>query len=253
MTKNKWIIYLSIVMLMALLVGPGTAQSDGLTIGMSRDFGYASGTGDIQGNFSIKVEGPENLANVVFLIDGEPIGEDSEAPFRLQFVTDNYPNGVHVISAVGYLSDGTQLTTKEIRANFVPAGEGMKVAGAIIGVTLTLVVGAFVLSFVLTMASTRKKGALPLGTPRNYGIKGGTICTKCGRPFSLNLLSFNLVTGVYDFCPHCGKWQFVRRLPIDVLRQAEQNELTWGKPAEPIAEESEEEKLRKQLDASRYQ
>lgn len=250
--KQKLIVCLGMLVLMALAVGTAAAQSD-FTIGLSRDFGYSSGTGDIQGNFSIHAKGPENLTKVVFLIDGEAIGEDAESPFRLQFVTDNYPNGVHTISAKGFTADGGELASNEIRANFVPAGEGMKAAGSIIGVVLGLVVGVMVLSFVVTMASTRKKGTLPLGTPRNYGLKGGTICTKCGRPFSVHLTSLNLGVGVFDFCPHCGKWQFLRRLPMDVLRQAEQNELTWDKPAETIAEESEEEKLRKQLDSSRYE
>lgn len=251
--KRNLIIFFGMLLLTALLVGTAAAQSDSFTIGMRRDFGYSSGTGDIQGNFSITAKGPENLTKVVFLIDGEAIGEDVEAPFALQFVTDSYPNGVHTISAQGFTSDGGELASNEIRANFVPAGEGMKAAGSIIVVLVGLIGGVLVLSFVVTMASTRKKGTLLLGTPRNYGLKGGTICTSCGRPFSLHVMSINLVMGVLDFCPHCGKWQFARHLPMNVLRDAEKAELTWGKPAEAIGEETEQEKLRKQLDSSKFE
>ena len=58
-------------------------------IHMSRDFGYSSlGGGEIQGNFSIAYSGPANIERVVFLIDGEPMGEvDSEFPYILKFAT----------------------------------------------------------------------------------------------------------------------------------------------------------------------
>ncbi len=90
------IVYLSILVILALLLTfPVLAQSDSeLQFSMSRDFGYASTNGkDIQGTFSMKVSGPEDLVKVIFFIDNAAIGEDTEAPFRFQFNTDNYPLG----------------------------------------------------------------------------------------------------------------------------------------------------------------
>ncbi|MFZ6029117.1 MAG: Ig-like domain-containing protein [Chloroflexota bacterium] len=249
---RKRFLFWGLVLLAILCAVPAAAQSD-FTIGMRRDFGYSSGTGDIEGTFSVTASGPDDLVKVVFLMDGEPMGEDTESPFKLQFNTGTYANGLHTISARGTTAGGAELVSNEIRANFVPAGEGVKAAGTIIAGVLGLVVGAMVLSFVLTMASTRKKGRLPLGAPRSYGLKGGTICTSCGRPFSLHMTSFNLVVGVFDFCPHCGKWQLARRVPIEMLRNAEKAELEWEQPDAPAVETDEAEKLRKQLDASRYQ
>jgi hypothetical protein len=52
-------------------------------------------------------------------------------------------------------------------------------------------------------------------------------------------------------CPYCGKWSIVRIQSMAKLREAEQAELEWGKAE--VLEETEEEKLRKELDDSKYQ
>jgi hypothetical protein len=229
------------------------AQETGLKISLSRDFGYSSGTGRIQGMFTIHVKGPENLTRVVFFMDGKPMGEDTEAPFKLQFDTGQFSLGEHVIRAVGTTSDGQELPSNEIRATFATPEESWQVGAAILVPVLGLVVGIMALTFVVSMVSARRRGALPLGMPRNYGLKGGTICPKCRRPFALHLFAFNLFTHVFDFCPHCGKWSLLRPLPNDLLRQAEATELTWERPGEAVRGMSEEEKLKKELDDSRYQ
>jgi len=244
------------VISMCLIVQPVLAQSDtGFTISMSRDFGYSSGTGDIQGLFSIHAKGPDNLQRVVFLIDGESIGEDTESPYKLQFSTDSFANGVHTMSAIGYTTDGQELKSNEIRSNFVPAGEGIKAAGAIIGVIFGILIVVFVLAFAITMFSTRRKGALPLGKPRNYGMKGGTVCKRCDRPFAFHIIAMNMLTHRLDFCPHCGKWQMAKPMPLEMLREAEKAELAWDQAAEgeQIQGLSEEEKLRRDLDSSRFE
>jgi hypothetical protein len=244
---------LLILLLCCFVVMPSSAQEAQISLHLGRDFGYSSGTGRIQGLFTLSASGPASLARVVFLMDGQSMGEDSEAPFKVQFDTSQYALGEHVISARGYTSDGAVIAANEIRATFTPADEGMKAAGAIALPVFGLILGVMLLSFVITMASARKKGSLPLGTPRNYGLWGGTICTKCGRPFAFHASRLKLLVGSLDFCPHCGKWSFLRPVPLAALRAAEAAELEWDKPAAEVQGISEEEKLRKEMDDSRYQ
>lgn len=243
------------LLLVCLLVFPLTAlaQENFITLRLSRDFGFSDGSGRIQGTFTITATGPETLSKVVFLLDGGKIGEDAEAPFKLQFTTDSYPLGTHTLNATGTLADGSQVSANTITADFVSAEEGWKAGLSIAGPLLGVILLIMVIAFASTMIGVRRKGTLPLGTPRSYGISGGTLCPKCGRPFALHLTKVNLLVGALDFCPHCGKWSLVRALPIQALRDAEAAELTWKKDAAQIPGESEEDKLRRELDDSRYQ
>ena len=70
-----------------------SAQSEELTLSLTRDFGSGGFNSDIQGTFTVKAGGPANLERVQFFLDEVLLGEDSEAPFAIQFVTDNYPTG----------------------------------------------------------------------------------------------------------------------------------------------------------------
>jgi hypothetical protein len=224
-----------------------------LVLTLSRDFGYSSGTGRIQGTFSMRVSGPDNLQRVVFLIDGQLIGEDSQAPFSIQFHTGNYPLGVHTLSAVGFTSDGRELRSNETRREFVSADEGgrtaLKIAIPIVGVTF----GMILLSTLLPVILRRRKSAgIPLGAPRSYGLLGGTICPKCGRPFGIHIWGLNLLAGKLDRCPFCGKWSLVRRASPEALKAAEAAELEMADRSESAPSDSPEEALRKDLDESRY-
>ena len=227
------------------------AQTEQLTLKISRDFGYAGFNNDIQGLYSMKVTGPTDLARVVFYIDDKKIGEVTKAPYNLQFNTDNYPFGVHDLKAVGYSMTQAQYTSNLISRNFVPASVGNKAGLQIAIPVLIIVFGAILLSFVIPMIGGRRKmQELPLGASRNYGLSGG-ICPKCSRPFALPVFSLNLGLSKLAKCPFCGKWSSVRIQPLVKLREAEQAELGWGKP--DVIEESDEEKLRKNMEDSRYQ
>jgi len=68
---------------------PVGAQDEELSIRLHRDFGYGGFAGDIQGRFSFTASGPDDLENVTYTIDGEPMGTVSEAPFRLRFEFDD--------------------------------------------------------------------------------------------------------------------------------------------------------------------
>jgi DNA-directed RNA polymerase subunit RPC12/RpoP len=241
-------IALLIVALESLLaVTAAFAQTEELTLRMSRDFGYGGFNNDIQGLFSMKVTGPADLARVVFYIDSTAIGEVTQAPFNLQFNTDNYPLGQHELYAVGYSSSGQQYSSNVINSNFVPASESTKIVIPI----LVIVFGAVLLSFIVPLMTGRGKTQnLPLGAERKYGFGGG-ICSKCRRPFALPLISMHLGFSKFARCPYCGKWSLVRVESIGKLREAEKAELEWGRA--DVQEETEDEELRRDLDDSRFQ
>ena len=225
-----------------------------LKLSLSRDFGYSSGTGRIQGTFSMKVSGPQELERVVFLIDNKQVAEDSEAPFRFQFNTDSYALTEHSLNAVGYTADGSEIASNTIKVIFVSSEEGGKLVMTIVVPLVAVVLGLMVLSYLVPMLTQKGKSKVPPGQPRNYGMMGGTICPKCSRPYSLNFLALNLGVGKLDRCPHCGKWSIVHRVPLDMLRTAETAELAEASRDEAAVEPmTDEEKTRKALDDSRYQ
>jgi len=252
MKKINVALLIAALFLGVLAVTVVSAQTEELTISFSRDFGYSSGTGDIQGTFSMKVGGPADLARVEFYIDDTKIGEDSETPFRIQFVTDNYPLGSHEMYAIGYSVDGREYRSRVVTANFVSAEEGWQAAGKIAIPLIVVVFGAILLSAVVPMLVGRGKlKELPLGAERKYGIGGGGICPKCHRPFPMPLFSMHLGFSKLARCPFCGKWGMVKVQPLAKLREAEQAELKQAQEALP--ETSAEEKLKKELDESKYQ
>jgi hypothetical protein len=249
MKKNVVAILITILVSLTLM-SVVSAQSDELNLTLSRDFGSAGFNGDIQGTFSVKASGPANLKRVQFFLDETLLGEDTEAPFAIQFVTDNYPTGAHIFSAVGYTADGKQLKSQTISALFVSKEEGSGAALKVIVPILVVVFGAMAIAAITTMINVRKGKKLPAGATRSYTFGGG-ICPKCKRPFGFQVLSMNMIIGKLTPCPHCGKWSIVKRASMSDLHAAEQAELDTTKVQ--IPETSEEEKLRKKLDDSRYQ
>jgi hypothetical protein len=63
----------------------------------------------------------------------------------------------------------------------------------------------------------------------------------------------NLGLSKIDRCPYCGKWSFVRPNSLANLREAEAAELSQSQSGPTIGGETEAEKLKKDLDDSRYQ
>jgi Zn ribbon nucleic-acid-binding protein len=162
--------------------------------------------------------------------------------------------GSHTLHAIGYTTDGSQIPSNQIQRLFVTAGSGTKSVGIIIGGIVGLLVIGIVIAFVIPMVFNKgKMASLPLGAPRKYRIGGGAICPKCGRPHSIQLWWINMGFSKIDRCPFCGKWSLVRSQPLEKLREAEQAELAPAQPETPIVGEIEAEKLKKELDDSRYQ
>lgn len=216
-----------------------------LRLTLSRDFGYGSGL-QMQGTFSFRVEGPADLQRVQFLIDGEMIAEDTEAPFRYQFQTESYSLGVHTLTAVGFTIAGQELHAAELHREFVSGDVVTQNMVWIIAPIVLLVVGGLAISGWIA-----NRGQKQTGQVAYTGPFGGTICPKCNRPFALHIWKLNLAVGALDRCPHCGKWSMVNRVAPAALQAAA--EAMAAKTAESSpAPLNEQEKLRKQLEDSRF-
>jgi len=252
--RKTWIftlIYAAALLASAL---PAYAQGENpLVLRLARNFGYSSGGGDIQGNFTVSASGPENLTRVVFLIDGEIMGEDTEAPFELKFSTGSYAPGEHTLSAIGYTASGEEIKSNEQRRLFLSAEEAGQKTGSFIIPIVVVILGVMLLSFLTPMLMGRgKKSQVPLGAKRSYGMLGGAICPKCGRPFAVHIWGLNMVVGKLDRCPNCGKWSIVRRSSPEALRAAEAAELEELKESQPDISSTQQD-FEKELDDSRYQ
>jgi hypothetical protein len=225
------------------------AQTSQLTLRMSRDWGYSGFNSDIEGLFSMQASGPTDLRRVDFFIDNTQIGEVLQAPFNLQFNTDNYPLGIHRLYAIGYSTGSQEYRSNIMIGNFVPQQSRLKIILPILGI----VVVVMLLSALVPILANRGKHAnIPIGAERKYGAGGGGICPKCHRPFALPLFSPHLGFSKLAFCPFCGKWSLVKVESINKLREAEVAELKSAKP-DSRPEGSVEEKLCKEIDDSKYQ
>ena len=203
----------------------------------------------------MEVRGPTALSSVAFKIDGAVIQEVTTPPFKISFKTSSYPEGWHELSATAVTADGRTLEPAPKRFEFASAAAetaGMKnIILPILGVVLGLMVLMFAGQYFLFRG--RRRETVPLGAHRHYGVTGGTICPRCGRPFPLHWWGLNLAVGKLDTCEHCGRWGiYRRRSPADLARAADA-ELEAAQPETPIHEPSPEEKLKQQLEQSRYQ
>ncbi len=224
MPKKHIFILVAVVLVLSLLCPtPVSAQEDAYTISLRRDFGYGSGS-NVRGTLSISLSGDESqVASVEFLIDGQVMAALDHPPFRFQFHTDSYGYGEHYLSARVHLQDGRIETTPARRLNFVTPeeerGSLVVIFGGIGGaILLSLLIYAVVL---MRSSKGKPKTALQAGQAQHYGLLGGTICSKCGRPFPRHWWGVNLVVGRLDRCEHCGKWSMTVRAAPDALRAAE--------------------------------
>lgn len=244
------------IIFLLILTKPIFAQSeDGeLTLRLSRDFGYSSGSGDIQGTFSMRASGPEDLARVAFFIDDQMLGEIAEPPFRLRFSTDDFPPGIHRMVAVGYTSSGEELRSNEIQAEFVTAEQGWQQTLKFILPLFGFIALAVLISLAVPMFFSRgRTSSLPPGATRNYGILGGAICPKCQRPFGMHIYGLNLLVGKYDRCPYCGRWSLVRQASPAQLAAAQAAEIEAVQRTDRVSPVSEAEQLERDLSDSKYQ
>ena len=229
-------------------------QDEQLKISLKRNWGFSSGTGKIQGTFTIRTKGPDDLTRVVYYLDDQVLGESSEAPFEVRFVTDDFPLGPHQLRATGFTTSNHEVSSNIIQVEFVSAGEGWQAAGDFIVPLGVVILGAVGLAILVIIIFTRgKTESLPPGAPRNYGHYGGAICPKCSRPFSRHIYGLNLATHKFDRCPYCGKWSLVRRASKEDLEAAEAAEIEAAEGGVFSPDRSDEDDLRQEIEDSRYE
>jgi hypothetical protein len=249
-------IFLTILFLAA--AGPAFAQDAEYRVHPRRNFGYGAGS-NVRGSFTNRISGPEeNIASVTYFIDGQEMGTVSEPPFHLSYNTNEYATGWHNLSAVVTTKDSRQVTTPDVALNFLSAEqEGVSMRGIFIPILVGIVL-ATLIGFGVQALSMRQGGRMAPGAPRQYGFRGGTICPRCSRAYPIHLWALNLGPWKLDRCDFCGKVAFVSRKPPEMLRIAEEAEraaLHTSETSLPGAEgaRSEEDRLKKLLDESRYQ
>lgn len=236
--------------MIVLNIVPVKAQEStaSLQLTVDRDFGFSMG-GRIQGKFTLKATGPENLTQVEFLIDDVVVSTDREPPFRYSFDTGEYDFGVHRILGVGTTALGEVLRSPVRTFEFVSVEEGLRGASRIVMPILIGTGALIILAVVGTMLIGRRKGGPRIG---EYSAAGGALCPRCGLPYSRHVLSPNLLIGKLERCPHCGKWAIVRRASRESLEKAEarwaDDEARGG-----LGIESEEDKLRRMIEDSRFE
>lgn len=221
------------------------AQEDELSLRLTRDWGYGAG-GQIQGKFSLRVNGPDDVVKVDFIIDGEVVHTATDPLFRYQFHTDDYSPGVHMMTAVGYKTDGTLVYGTEFVRQFLSADEAKSS-------TMKIIVPILVIVGIATLVGALAPALLMRGkefSPGKYGAAGGAVCPRCTFPYSRNILAPNLLVGKLQRCPHCGKWAIVPRASQTNLQEAEER---WAREGTSSVEApSEEEKIRQRINNSRY-
>ena len=254
---RKYFVCLQLFILLALLgllLAPSLAFGQGeqpqLQLSLSRDWGYGGFDNRIQGLFSFSAEGPEDLARVEFYIDDQLVATVDAPPYEVQFDTDAYPSGEHRLYALGFTGQGTRLESNVFVRVFLSQDEARSSIVGLLFPLLIVIAVVGVLSVILPRLFFR--GRQPQ-TSGNYGLAGGAVCTRCGLPFSRHMFAPNLFTGKLERCPHCGKWGVVPRASAEQLESAEARQQGSDGGSAPARQESEEERLRRQIEESRYE
>ena len=250
--KTKLILILLVLVgLMMSSTHPVSAQDEGYRVHVRKDFGY-SWASDIQGRFTIQLQGDETQVDqVTFLIDEDILGNVNSSPFKISFDTGDYPDGVHNISAEVLLRDGTLQKTTSLTYTFIASSEtNQKIKPLLIGIGVAILGIFAIVTLVQSLFLKKKKNAFQPGEPRNYSMLGGTICPKCGRPFPRHIFGINLMIGRLDRCDNCGKWVMTTRATPDALKAAEQAELDEFDADEGIL--SSKDAFEENLDDSRF-
>ncbi len=225
------------------------AQSGELRLVISKRMGFALGN-QIQGTFEAAVTGPGDIAEVTYEIDGRPMGTVTAAPFRFSFNTEKYAPGPHTFTATARTTGGQVYKSNAITAEIITLSAGWQELARTFGPLVIIVLLAIGLGVGLQFLPQINRRYEP-GAAREYGTAGGAICPRCHRPFALSWLSPHLLGRRFQRCPYCGRWGFVSRESSQALKAAEQAELEAATPqVQPV---DAEERLRQQIEASRYQ
>lgn len=244
---------------LGLLAAPvAGAQEAGLTLRVRKNFGYNAGR-TIQGSFTLEATGPADLAEVTFWLDGEALATDAEPPFKVGFGTGSYTPGRHTLRATGQTAGGLAVESEAAEYTFITAADVNRNVVSVlvpIGVVVALAL-ALGLAVPLLAGRGGQASKVPLGAPRSYGFAGGAICHYCARPYARHFWAPNIVVGKLDRCDNCGQWQISMRASPQALEAAEAAERRQARAEQQagrgtVPDLSPEEKLRRQIDESRY-
>ncbi len=249
--RGTWLLTIGLLALQSFGLTPkGWIQGDetGLDLSMRKTFGYRAGS-KIQGSFTLEVHGPDDVEYVVFFIDGDVMGTAGQAPYELAFSTSSYPLGNHCITATAELANGETLVSESECVTFLSADAAKnEVSGFVAPLVLGLVAITFVGALITSLITGRKDG-FKLGA---YSAAGASVCPRCRLSYSRHFISPNLIVGKLERCPHCGKWAIVRRATAIEIEQAEERYKGHGGDKH-LAFEDEVERLRKQIEDTRYE
>jgi hypothetical protein len=225
---------------------PQATPEPGLRLQLGRDFGYYA-SGEMQGAFTLSVAGVDDPVSVEYLIDGGRMALVAQAPFRHSFSTSAYAPGTHTLQAVAVTAAGAALRSPLLTFTFLTAEEAQRAAMRLIVPLGGVILGLAALGILGTVLLTARPGT---ARPGQYGLAGGAICPRCGRPFARHVLSLNLVTGKLERCPSCRAWSVVPAAGREALRAAEARAAS-GESAAPSAP-ADAESLQRQLEDSRF-
>jgi hypothetical protein len=115
-------------------------------------------------------------------------------------------------------------------------------------IVLGVIAVVLIVRFGLLWSSESHQGES--ASPASYGLAGGAICSRCGRPFPLSMLSPHVFGLKLARCPHCGRWGMVGRASQQDLAAAEHQDAPPNAAA-PVVDEAEA--LRRRIEESRYE
>ncbi len=165
MLKKSTIVFapgIALILLMLVTI-IGMAQSDSrIYLSLNKVVGYKSGFWssqlEAQGTLVVNAEVPASVSRVAFYINGTTLmGEVDQPPFKLQFSSDSYPLGIHVLTARGFTAGGGEIGSNAISVKFVTAADAVN-AGLVIAVPLAVVAILFS-SISWYVNRTRRKAA----------------------------------------------------------------------------------------------
>lgn len=248
MEIRKRIVTLLVVVVLFIPVSVYAQESDPkIELSLIRNFGYG-GLREIQGNFTLKIRDPlADLETVDFYLDGELIALISQEPYEYKFHTSNFPEGEHIFSAVGTLSNGTAVQSNQISKMLLSSDQARSQTQGLVVPILIFTAGATVLGLGVSMLASRKKEFV-IG---KYGPAGGAVCPRCELPFGRSILSPNLAIGKLVRCPHCGKISIRARASQLQLELAEKKYI--NEDAAGAVTPLDDQGYHKLLDESRYE
>lgn len=214
--RNKTLIaFLLLIAILGAARGAVLAQDETVfDLNLRRDWGYGMGS-DIQGRMSLSLAGDlSQVSKVDYYVDDNLVSEQTEAPFRYAFNTDDYTPGQHKLIAQVHTSDGQSTTTAPLVYNFISAQSANKTTVRLVGGILAVTILVSLVSFLIARRTGGKDG-------KASSLLGLAICTQCGQTFPRSIFRMNLVAGKFERCPHCGKWQLTQRASAEAIQQAD--------------------------------